>query len=166
MYLQGLWFDGLTTNGQMDIWVKLSGSKPMRINLIMASLLLASCSGVSRLPSFTPHKMEINQGNLVSPEMRGKLKLGMSRTQVRALLGTPLIADAFHANRWDYAYRLEQNSKRVDQQRMTLYFDGEKLARIDDSHMPPLPAGPVPVIPPVKDIPPVKNIPPSSREPS
>ena len=135
----------------------------MRVTLIAVALLLASCSGVSRLPSFTPHKMEINQGNLVSPEMRGKLKLGMSRTQVRALLGTPLIADVFHANRWDYAYRLEQNSKLVDRQRMTLYFDGETLARIDDSHMPPLSAGnqPVPVIPPVKDIPAGKTIPPA-----
>ena len=133
----------------------------MHVTLIAVALLLASCSGVSRLPSFTPHKMEINQGNLVSPEMRGKLKLGMSRTQVRALLGTPLIADVFHANRWDYAYRLEQNSKLVDQQRMTLYFDGETLARIDDSHMPPLPAGPVPVIPPVKEIPAGKTIPPA-----
>lgn len=122
----------------------------MRITLIVVAFLLASC-GVSRLPSFTPHKMEINQGNLISPEMRGKLKLGMTRTQVRALLGTPLIADVFHANRWDYAYLLEQNSKLVNQQRMTLYFDGEQLVRIDDSRMPPLPAGnqPVPVIPPV-----------------
>ena len=131
----------------------------MRITLIAVALLLASC-GVSRLPSFTPHKMEINQGNLVSPEMRGKLKLGMSRTQVRALMGSPLVADVFHANRWDYAYRLEQNSKLVDQQRMALYFDGEQLVRIDDSNMPPLSAGnqPLPVIPPVKDTPPEKTI--------
>lgn len=111
----------------------------MRIKLIIVSLLLASCGGVSRLPSFTPHKIEINQGNLITPEMRRKLKLGMSRSQVRALLGTPLIADAFHANRWDYAYRLEQNNKLVDQQRMTLYFEGENLARVDDGNMPALP---------------------------
>ena len=111
----------------------------MRIKLIIVSLLLASCGGVSRLPSFTPHKIEINQGNLITPEMRRKLKPGMSRSQVRALLGTPLIADAFHANRWDYAYRLEQNNKLVDQQRMTLYFEGENLARIDDGNMPALP---------------------------
>lgn len=114
----------------------------MRITLIMVAVLLASCGGVSRLPSFTPHKMEINQGNLITPEMRRKLKLGMSRSQVRALLGTPLIADAFHPNRWDYAYRLEQNNKLVNQQRMTLYFEGDSLARIDDSTMPALP--PVP----------------------
>ena len=117
----------------------------MRIKLIIVSLSLASCGGISKLPSFAPHKIEINQGNLITPDMRGKLKLGMSRSQVRALLGTPLITDVFHANRWDYAYRLEQNNKLVDQQRMTLYFEGENLTRIDDSNMPPLP----PVEPPV-----------------
>ena len=117
----------------------------MRITLILVAVLLASCSGISKLPSFTPHKIEINQGNLVTPDMRGKLKLGMTRSQVRALLGTPLITDAFHANRWDYAYRLEQNNKLVDQQRMTLYFEGENLTRIEDSNMPVLPPVDVPV---------------------
>ena len=117
----------------------------MRITLILVALLLASCSGISKLPSFTPHKIEINQGNLITPEMRRKLKLGMSRSQVRTLLGTPLIMDTFHANRWDYAYRLEQNNKLVDQQRMTLYFAGENLTRIDDSNMPTLPPEESPV---------------------
>ncbi len=110
----------------------------MRVMLSIISLVLASCGGVSKLPSFAPHKIEINQGNLIAPEMRAKLKLGMSRSQVRALLGTPLINDVFHANRWDYVYRLEQNGKLVEQQRMTLFFEGEELKRIDDSNMPAL----------------------------
>ncbi len=110
----------------------------MRVMLSIISLVLASCGGVSKLPSFAPHKIEINQGNLIAPEMRAKLKLGMSRTQVRLLLGTPLINDVFHANRWDYVYRLEQNGKLVEQQRMTLFFEGEKLKRVDDSNMPAL----------------------------
>lgn len=111
----------------------------MRIKLIIIALLLSSCSGVSRLPSFTPHKIDVRQGNLVTPEMRAKLKLGMSRMQVRAALGTPLISDALHANRWDYVYRLEQDRKLTEQQRMTVYFDGDVLTRIDDGNMPPLP---------------------------
>ncbi len=110
----------------------------MRIPLIIVSVLLASCGGVSKLPSFTTHKIEINQGNLIAPEMRAKLKPGMSRAQVRLLLGTPLINDVFHANRWDYVYRLEQNGKLVEQQGMTLFFEGEELKRIDDSNMPTL----------------------------
>ena len=111
----------------------------MRIKLIVVTLLLASCSDISvpRLPSLTPHKIEIRQGNLVTPEMREKLKTGMSRLQARSVLGTPLISDPFHANRWDYVYRLEQSGKLVEQQRLTLYFDDDRLSRIDESNMPP-----------------------------
>ncbi len=110
----------------------------MHIMLIVVSLLLASCSDMSmpKLTSLTPHKIEVRQGNLVTPEMREKLKTGMSRLQVRSILGTPLISDPFHANRWDYAYRLEQNGKLAEQQRLTLYFDDDRLARIDESNMP------------------------------
>lgn len=115
----------------------------MRKKLIIVTVLLASCSGVSRLPSFAPHKIEIRQGNLIAPEMRNRLKSGMSRSQVRTILGTPLISDVFHANRWDYVYLFEKNNKLVEQQRLTLYFEGENLVRIDDANMPPLTAAPV-----------------------
>ncbi|MES1982309.1 MAG: outer membrane protein assembly factor BamE [Pseudomonadota bacterium] len=109
----------------------------MRIQLILLSALLASCSGLS-LPSFTTHKIDIRQGNLITPEMRDKLKLGMSRAAVRSVMGTPLINDPFHPNRWDYAYRLERGGKLIEQQHMTLVFDNDRLVRIDDSQMPPL----------------------------
>lgn len=114
----------------------------MRTKLIVLSLFLASCSEVAmpKLPSFTTHKMEINQGNLVTPEMRNKLRVGMTRLQVKAILGTPLVHDGFHANRWDYVYRLEKKGTLLEKQRMTLYFEGESLVRIDDGEMPPLPA--------------------------
>ena len=68
-----------------------------------------------------------------------RLKTGMSRTQVRALLGTPLIADVFHPDRWDYLYRLERDGEFVTRQRLTLFFEGEELKRIDDSNMPAQP---------------------------
>lgn len=118
----------------------------MRIKLIILTALLASCSSMStpKLPSFTSHKIDIQQGNLITEEMRDKLKLGMSRPLVRSILGTPLVADPFHANRWDYAYRLEQGGKLVKQQRLTLYFEDEHLARIDDSNMPAPVAAPEP----------------------
>jgi len=103
----------------------------MRIKLIFLSLLLASCGSV---PFLTPYKMDIRQGNFVTPEMREKLKLGMTRQQVRYVLGTPLVSDAFHGNRWDYVYRLERGGKVIEQQNMTLYFEGDKLARIDDGN--------------------------------
>ena len=110
----------------------------MRIKLIVISLMLASCSEMSmpKLTSLSPHKIDVSQGNMITPEMREKLKVGMTRLQVRATLGTPLVSDPFHANRWDYVYRLERESKLVEQQRLTLYFEDDHLTRIDDSDMP------------------------------
>ncbi|MBI3903050.1 MAG: outer membrane protein assembly factor BamE [Nitrosomonadales bacterium] len=105
----------------------------MRIALIVFSILLAACS----TPLLAPHKVEVLQGNLITPEMRANIKEGMTRLQVRVVLGTPLINDPFHADRWDYVYSLTQEGKLVTQQRLTLFFDGDSLKRIDDSHMPP-----------------------------
>jgi len=109
----------------------------MRFKIILLSLLLASCGSVSLL---TPYKMDIRQGNYVTAEMRDKIKPGMSRAQVRYVLGTPMISDVFHANRWDYVYRLEQHYELVEQQRLTLYFEGDNLVRIDDSGLTVKPA--------------------------
>lgn len=99
----------------------------MRIKLVLLSLMLASCSSL-----WTPYKMEIRQGNVVTPEMRGKLKLGMTKQQVRFVMGSPTISDPFHANRWDYAYRLERQGKVVEKQGMTLHFEGDNLVRIEE----------------------------------
>jgi outer membrane protein assembly factor BamE len=110
----------------------------MRIGLIALCILLASCNSLS-LPGFlslTPHKVEVQQGNLITPEMREKIKVGMSVPMVRSILGTPLINDPFHAKRWDYVYSLEKGGKMIEKQRLTLYFEGERLIRIDDSNMP------------------------------
>ena len=104
----------------------------MRNKIILLTLLLAACGHM------TPYKMDIRQGNLISPEMRAKLQLGMSKQQVRYVMGTPLLADAFHENRWDYAYSLAQRGKPVEQQNMTLYFDHDSLIKIDDAAMPAL----------------------------
>lgn len=102
----------------------------MRRNIIFISVLLAACG--SSIPHLSPYKMDIRQGNFVTPEMREKLKLGMSKQQVRYVLGTPLVNDAFHGDRWDYAYSLMQRGKVVEQQAMTLTFAGDNLARIHD----------------------------------
>ncbi|HZW25989.1 MAG TPA: outer membrane protein assembly factor BamE [Gallionella sp.] len=103
----------------------------MRIKLILASVLLA-CAGCST-PLLSPYKMDIRQGNYVTPEMREKLKIGMTKQQVRYVLGTPMISDAFHGDRWDYPYRLEQRGEIVEKQQLTLYFDGDNLARVEDN---------------------------------
>ncbi len=108
----------------------------MRVKLLLlASLFFAAC---------TPYRMEIRQGNMVTPDQREKLMTGMTRTQVMRLLGSPLVNDPFHVNRWDYVYRLERAGELVTQQRMILYFEGDNLKRIDDSGMPPLTAASAP----------------------
>ncbi|WP_435627154.1 outer membrane protein assembly factor BamE domain-containing protein [Candidatus Ferrigenium straubiae] len=103
----------------------------MRIKLVLLSTLLASCGYLSS-PVLSPYKMDIRQGNYITPEMREKLKLGMSKSQVRYVMGTPMVSDAFHGNRWDYIYSLEQHGEVVEKQRLTLYFEGDRLVRIDD----------------------------------
>jgi len=106
----------------------------MRTMLILLSMLLSSCGGATGPLSL--YKMDIRQGNFVTAEMREKLKLGMSRQQVRYVLGTPMISDPFHANRWDYVYLLEHRGKLIEEKRLTLYFDGDNLAGIDDGSKP------------------------------
>lgn len=116
------------------------------LQLLVIALCVASCSsnaGTVKLPSFTSHKMDIRQGNLITPAMREKLKVGMSRAQVRNLLGTPLINDVLHNNRWDYIYRFEKNYQLVEKQHMILYFENDRLQRIDDSNMPALATAPL-----------------------
>ncbi len=103
----------------------------MRILIVSISVLLVACGSAS-LPSFTPYKIDIRQGNLITSDMRAKLKLGMSDAQVKAALGSPLINDPYHANRWDYFYSLEEQGKVLERQRLTLYFNKGVLARIDD----------------------------------
>jgi outer membrane protein assembly factor BamE len=104
----------------------------MRIKLILLLLVLIAPA----LSSCSPYKMDIRQGNFVTPDMRDKLKLGMTKPQVRYVLGTPMINDVFHGSRWDYAYRLEPRGKLVESQNLTLYFEGENLVRIVDGNVP------------------------------
>jgi len=106
----------------------------MRIQIVFVSMLLASCSDISSyIPTFTPYKIEVRQGNLITQEMRDKLKLGMTQSQVKLVLGAPLINDVYHANRWDYIYRLNEKGELIENQRLTLFFDKDSLVRIEDA---------------------------------
>jgi len=74
-----------------------------------------------------PHKMDVQQGNYLDQETVAKLKPDMTRSQVRFLLGTPLLADPFHPDRWDYLYLNSKNGKLKVAKRLTLTFDGDVL---------------------------------------
>ena len=97
----------------------------------MVSVLLAGCAG------FGVHRIDIQQGNLVTQEQLSKVKLGMSRLDVRNALGTPLLQDVFNGNRWDYYFSLEQSTKYGpfgrDRQRfeVAILFENDKVAKIN-----------------------------------
>ena len=82
------------------------------------------------------YRADVHQGNIVNQEMMDKLKPGMNRRQVRYIMGSPLIIDTFHQERWDYYYSKKSNGEIQERQRVTLFFDDEKLARIEGNMMP------------------------------
>lgn len=76
------------------------------------------------------YKPEIQQGNVVTQEQVNQLVPGMTKRQVRFLLGTPMLTDVFHANRWDYAYTFGLGSKPTESSRVSVYFEEDRLVRI------------------------------------
>jgi len=85
------------------------------------------------LGACTAYRVDIQQGNTLDKEQVDQLQVGMTKQQVKFLLGTPLIQDPFHANRWDYVYSFKPGGGKLSSQHLTLYFDGNTLSRIDGS---------------------------------
>lgn len=103
----------------------------MRIVILLMALLCAACSNYSaNLPSIKPYKMDVQQGNVVTPKMMMQLRPGMTKAQVRFVMGTPLITDSFHADRWDYVYRMQKDGKLIESRRVILDFENDKLKRV------------------------------------
>jgi len=79
------------------------------------------------------YRMDIQQGNLLDAEQVEQLEVGMTRSQVRFLLGTPMVIDAFDANRWDYIYSLRHGRTReVTKRQLVVWFDGDTVTRIEE----------------------------------
>jgi len=102
----------------------------MRILLTITALVLAGCNSMSMVP-IKPYKIDVQQGNYVTQEMLAKLKPGMTRSQVRFALGTPLIVDPFRSDRWDYFYMMRKAGELTEQRAVTIVFRGEELLRIE-----------------------------------
>jgi outer membrane protein assembly factor BamE len=107
--------------------------------IIMLLAVLAGCREVPVLPSVTPYRIDIQQGNMVTQDMVEKLKPGMSRAQVRFTLGTPLVADPFHPDRWDYVYLYNKAGTVTDKRRLVVIFKDDKFVRVEGDKMPPPP---------------------------
>lgn len=108
----------------------------MRKQLIIA-LTLLSLSGCTAFPGV--YKMDVAQGNEVNQEMIDQLRPGMTPSQVRYVMGTPLLVDTFNQARWDYVYRMIQDDETVEKRRVTLYFEADRLVQIEGD-MRPAPA--------------------------
>ena len=106
----------------------------MQKNLIIITLLSSLFLAIY---GCSPHRIDIQQGNKIKPEVLASLKTGMNRQQVVYLLGTPLLQDAFHQNRWDYIYYIKPGNDDAMQSRVTLFFEGDKLVNIDKSDYKP-----------------------------
>ena len=119
--------------------------KRIIILAVLPLVALAGCSTTPDLASLTsPYRIDVRQGNFVTPQMVAQLKPGQTRDQVRFILGTPLLTDPFHANRWDYVYRFQPGYGAAEQRRLTVHFADGKLERYDgdvqaDPSPPPAP---------------------------
>ncbi len=99
-------------------------------SLSLAVLLSLSACSTDKIPGV--YRIDIQQGNDVTQEMLNQLEPGMTKNQVAYVMGTPLLIDTFHPNRWDYVYSYQPGGEEREQRRVTLHFDdADKLARID-----------------------------------
>lgn len=106
---------------------------------ILALLAAAGCSNVPMLPTLKPYRIDVQQGNYISQDMLVKLKPGMSRSQVRFALGTPLVVDPFRNDRWDYFYMLHKAGALSERRVVTVIFKGDDLLRIEGDVVPAVP---------------------------
>jgi outer membrane protein assembly factor BamE len=98
------------------------------------ALMLGACSILDQV---SPYRMEIQQGNMVNQEMVSKLTPGMTKDQVRFILGSPLIVDPFRVDRWDYIFmRQPENRNEVEKRRVVVFFENDKLSRIEGDVVP------------------------------
>lgn len=120
--------------------------------LLSALALIAGCQAISNAtsgmatsmssvtgwaPTFLgPYRPDVHQGNIITQEMVDQLRQGMTREQVRFMLGTPLLVSDFHKDRWDYPYYLNPLKGQVQHRRLTIYFKDNKVERFYSDEMP------------------------------
>lgn len=103
----------------------------MRILLFLVAFALLGACGFPGV-----YKINVEQGNIVTQEMADQLKPGMTRRQVRFILGTPLIEDTFNQNRWDYLYVKRNGMTVLKESRLTVEFEGDALVRVSGDFVP------------------------------
>ena len=115
---------------------------PLRRTLLaLAPLtLLTACGSLSKPETLfgllEPYKVDIVQGNVVTQEIMAQIQPGLGRNQVREILGTPLLVDPFHQDRWDYVFTIRRQGVPDQKRRVTVFFKGEELERFESEPLP------------------------------
>lgn len=97
---------------------------------------MAGLTGLTACSYLTPYRIEIVQGNVVTQEMIAQIQPGLGRLQVRDILGSPLLTDIFHADRWDYVFTIRRRGTEYQQRRVTIYFKNDKVDRFEAGDLP------------------------------
>ena len=145
-------FHHIATDRTMSAKHRYSTTFIQRSSLIcIACLAAVGLAGCSTLSSFnnsfnasavnpvnwvTPYKIDVIQGNFISKEQVDLLKAGMTRAQVKDVLGTPLVSSVFHADRWDYVFTLKRQGVEPQSFKYTVFFKGDQLERFEGDTMP------------------------------
>jgi outer membrane protein assembly factor BamE len=109
----------------------------LSIAALGAALLLSACGSFSSVAGLvTPYKIDIQQGNVVTREQAQVLQPGMSRLQVRDVLGSPLLTSVFHADRWDYVFTFRSQGQAPQQRKLAVFFKGDVLERFEADELP------------------------------
>jgi outer membrane protein assembly factor BamE len=102
--------------------------------LVAASALLVGCGSLDRTDSLlgviTPYRIDIVQGNVVTKEQMAVIRPGLTRLQVRDVLGTPLLTDPFHADRWDYLFTLRRPGTELQRRAVVVFFEGDRVKSV------------------------------------
>ncbi len=127
--------------------VRLSATA-RRVGACLLVVLLAACStgkdqagsfntgSLNPVKWFTPYRVDVIQGNFVSSEQVEQLRPGLTREQVKSVMGTPLLASLFHADRWDYVFTLQRQGVPNQSYKYTVFFTGDQLVRFEGDAMP------------------------------
>jgi outer membrane protein assembly factor BamE len=100
---------------------------------LMLTVFLGACSLPDRIAQWapTPYRIDVQQGNVITQEMVDQLKPGMTRSQVKFILGTPPLVDPFRTNRWDYVYFYKKDGTITEQRKIAVVFDNDRLLRLE-----------------------------------
>ena len=104
--------------------------------LVLCAMLLASCAGIGSLDFPGVYKLGIPQGNIITQDMVDQLRPGMTKRQVIFVMGTPLVRDPFHQDRWDYVYNYQPGGGTRGQERLSVFFANDQLINLTGDFVP------------------------------